>query len=76
MQASQLESLGTSRTSVCETRRVLDTHLGIRLLVVRGKTIYTSFSELGCQAGRADLTPVVRLDARGDLEDGLERRHV
>jgi hypothetical protein len=54
----------------------MNTHLGIRLLVVRSETIDTSFSELGCQAGRADLTPVVRLDARGDLENGLEGGHL
>jgi hypothetical protein len=76
MQASQLETFGTSRTPVYETRIATDTYLGIRLLVVRGETLDTSFSKLGCQAGRADLTPVVRLDARGDLEDGLEGGHV
>lgn len=57
-------------------KRAMNTHLGIRLLVVRSETIDASFSELGCQAGRPDLTPVVRLNARGDLEDGLEGGHV
>jgi hypothetical protein len=57
-------------------KRAMNTHLGIGLLVVRSETLDASFSKLGCQAGRADLTPVVRLDARGDLENGLEGRHL
>lgn len=78
MSCKQISSILFDRVAhqYLRLKRAMNTHLGIRLLVVRGETIDTSFSELGCQAGRADLTPVVRLDARGDLEDGLEGRHL
>jgi len=52
------------------------TDLGIRLAIVGGKVLDTSFSELSRQAGRADLAPVIRLNAWGDLEDGLKVGHL
>lgn len=54
----------------------MGTDLGIRLVIVRLEILDASFAKLCGEAGRPDLAPVVRLNARGDFEDGLERGHL